>query len=127
MIEAAVELDDDAMEAYLEGNEPTEETLKRLIRKAVRTIAFFRCCAARPSRTRACSRCSTPSSTICRRRSTFRGDQGHRPKTEAETVGKSDDRAVLGARLQDHGRPVRRHAHLLPHLFGQARIKGDRC
>src|SRR6202022_5021499 len=35
MIEAAVELDDDAMTAYLEGKEPNEPTLKRLIRKAV--------------------------------------------------------------------------------------------
>jgi len=41
MIEAAVELDDEAMEAYLEGNEPEEATLKRLIRKAVLTSAFF--------------------------------------------------------------------------------------
>ena len=41
MIEAAVELDDAAMEAYLEGNEPDEATLKRLIRKAVLTSAFF--------------------------------------------------------------------------------------
>jgi len=40
MIEAAVELDDDAMAAYLEGAEPSEETLKGLLRKAVRTIAF---------------------------------------------------------------------------------------
>ena len=30
-----------------------------------------RCCAARRTRTRACSRCSTPSSTICRRRPTW--------------------------------------------------------
>jgi elongation factor G len=35
LIEAAVELDDVAMEAYLEGNEPDVATLKRLIRKAV--------------------------------------------------------------------------------------------
>ena len=35
LIEAAVELDDDAMHAYLEGQEPDEETLKRLVRKAV--------------------------------------------------------------------------------------------
>src|SRR5262249_26533805 len=35
MIEAAVELDDDAMTAYLEGKEPDEKTLKTLIRKAV--------------------------------------------------------------------------------------------
>jgi len=33
MVEALVELDDEAMEAYLEGNEPDEATLKRLIRK----------------------------------------------------------------------------------------------
>jgi elongation factor G len=41
MIEAAVELDDNAMAAYLEGKEPDEATLKRLIRKAVITGAFF--------------------------------------------------------------------------------------
>jgi len=35
MVEAAVELDDDAMTAYLEGKEPDEVTLKRLIRMAV--------------------------------------------------------------------------------------------
>jgi len=33
MVEALVELDDDAMEAYLEGTEPDEATLKLLIRK----------------------------------------------------------------------------------------------
>ena len=41
LIEAAVELDDAAMEAYLEGKEPSEEVLKRLIRKAVLTGAFY--------------------------------------------------------------------------------------
>ncbi len=41
LIEAAVELDEGAMEAYLEGNEPDEATLKRLIREAVRTSAWF--------------------------------------------------------------------------------------
>jgi elongation factor G len=41
LIEAAVELDDDAMGAYLEGKEPDEATLKKLIRKAVITGAFF--------------------------------------------------------------------------------------
>ena len=33
MVEMVVELDDDVMEAYLEGNEPDEDTLRRLIRK----------------------------------------------------------------------------------------------
>src|SRR5579863_3337603 len=41
LIEAAVELDDDVMSAYLDGREPDEATLKRLIRKAVRTIIFI--------------------------------------------------------------------------------------
>src|SRR6516225_388619 len=35
MVESAVELDDHAMEAYLEGNEPSEDVLKACIRKAV--------------------------------------------------------------------------------------------
>jgi len=41
LIEAAVEMDDDAMAAYLDGQEPDEETLHRLIRAAVRKIAFI--------------------------------------------------------------------------------------
>src|SRR5213083_3068156 len=41
LVEAAVELDDAAMSAYFEGKEPDEATLKRLIRKAVITGAFF--------------------------------------------------------------------------------------
>ncbi len=41
MIELAVEQDDDAMEAYLEGNEPDEATLRALIRKGTLALAFF--------------------------------------------------------------------------------------
>ncbi len=41
MIEMAVEMDDDAMEAYLEGNEPDEEKLIELIRKATLSMAFI--------------------------------------------------------------------------------------
>ncbi len=41
LIDNAVELDDEAMEAYLEGTEPTLEVLKKCIRKAVLTGAFY--------------------------------------------------------------------------------------
>jgi elongation factor G len=41
LIEAAVELDDDALTAFLDGKEPDVETLKKLIRKAVITGAFY--------------------------------------------------------------------------------------
>jgi elongation factor G len=41
LIEAAVDMDEDAMMAYLEGEMPDIPTIKRLIRKAVLTAAFF--------------------------------------------------------------------------------------
>ena len=41
MIENSVELDDDAMEAYLSGEEPSEEVIKKCLRKAVLTGAFY--------------------------------------------------------------------------------------
>ena len=41
LVEAAVELDDDVMAAYLDGKEPDVATLKRLIRKATISSAFF--------------------------------------------------------------------------------------
>ena len=41
MIENAVELDDDAMEAYLNGDEPSEAVIKKCLRKAVLTGAFY--------------------------------------------------------------------------------------
>jgi elongation factor G len=41
LVEAAVELDDEVMTAYLEGKEPDVPTLKRLIRKATIAGTFF--------------------------------------------------------------------------------------
>ncbi len=40
MIEIAVEMDDDAMAAYLDGNEPDVDTLRRLIRKGTLSMSF---------------------------------------------------------------------------------------
>src|SRR3546814_9079428 len=40
LIETAVEQDDEAMEAYLEGQEPDVATLERLIRKGTLNFAF---------------------------------------------------------------------------------------
>jgi len=41
MIENSVELDDEAMEAYLSGEEPSEEVIKKCLKKAVITGAFY--------------------------------------------------------------------------------------
>ena len=41
LVETAVEMDDDLMEAYMEGEMPSVEDLKRCIRKGTRDLAFF--------------------------------------------------------------------------------------
>merc|ERR1719284_1142481 len=41
LIETAVEQDDDLMMAYMEGEEPSLEDIKRCIRKGTRDLAFF--------------------------------------------------------------------------------------
>ena len=41
LIETALEQDDDLMEAYLEGEEPSIDDIKRCIRKGTRELAFF--------------------------------------------------------------------------------------
>ncbi|HEV2362663.1 MAG TPA: elongation factor G [Caulobacteraceae bacterium] len=41
MVENAVELDDEAMESYLNGEEPSVEVLQKCIRKAVLSSAFY--------------------------------------------------------------------------------------
>ena len=126
LVEAAVELDDDAMTAYLEGKEPDEATLKRLVRKATIASKFFPvfCGSAfknkgvQPLLDAVVDYLPSP-----RRRA---GGEGHRSQGQrgrAQGVGLRADGA---ARVQDHGRSVRRHHHLLPHLFGQARKRHRR-
>ena len=41
MIEAVVEVDDAAMEAYLEGNEPDNDKIRELIRKGTCEVSFY--------------------------------------------------------------------------------------
>src|SRR5690606_25370844 len=41
LIETALEHDDEAMEAYLEGNEPSLEVVKKCIRKGTIKLDFF--------------------------------------------------------------------------------------
>ena len=83
MIEAAVELDDDAMTAYLEGNEPDEATLKRLIRKATITGAFYPvlCGSAFKNKASAAARCRCRLSAVTDRRS---ANQRHRRRRQRD-------------------------------------------
>ena len=118
MIEAAVEMDDDAMAAYLDGKEPDVDTLKRLIRKATVKRHLLsdavrlglqeqgRAAAARRGR-RLPALAGRP-----------RGLQRHRRQDRrADRAQAGRHRAAVHARLQDHGRPARGLDHLLPRLF----------
>ena len=67
LIETAVEQDEEAMEAYLEGEEPDEETLKAPDPQGHDAeVEFVPVLCGSALRTRACSRCSTPWLTTCR-------------------------------------------------------------
>ena len=57
LIETVVEQDDDIMEAYLEGSEPSIEDIKRCIRKGTKELAFSRHSAALPLKTKASKMC----------------------------------------------------------------------
>ena len=82
--------------------------------------------AARRSRTRACSRCSTRSSTILPSPLDVPADRRHRPERRPKRRSierpASDEAPFCGAGVQDHDRPVRRSAHVLPRLFGRADV-----
>jgi elongation factor G len=71
MVEAAAEASEDLMNKYLESGELTEARSSSACARARSPPRSSRCCAVPPSRTRACSACWTPSSSSCRRRSTF--------------------------------------------------------
>ncbi len=58
MIELAVEQDEAAMEAYLEGEEPSFETLKKCIRKGtIGNESLCLSCVVQPLKIKACSQC----------------------------------------------------------------------
>ena len=83
LIETLADVDDDVMVKYLDGEEIAPGA-SRPPSGAPRSPARpTRCCAARRSRTRAFSPCSTPWSTSCRRRWTFRRSRAWR--TDGET------------------------------------------
>jgi translation elongation factor EF-G len=102
------------------GNEPDADTLRRLVRTAVQRRAFhpvlcgsaFKNKGVQPLLDAVVDFLPSP---------VDRGAvEGIDFKTEEPTCPRADRRSsVRHARLQDHGRPLRRHDHLLPRLFRQ--------
>ncbi len=103
LVETAVESDDDLMTKYLEGEEISEDELRRAIKARRRGgNASARTGWLGQRRTSACSHCSTPSPTMCPQR--------------AERAEVQRQRRASGLRLQDHRRSAEGHVHLLPRL-----------
>ena len=91
LIEAVADHDEDIMVAFLEDEPVEEPQLRAAIRAAhARQHHHPGAAAARPSRTRACSRCWTRSSTICLRRSTSSRWSATDPATAHDVTRKAD-------------------------------------
>ena len=128
LVEMAVEQDEAALEAYLEGQEPDPETLIRCIRAGAVTGAFvpvicgsaFKNKGVQPLLDAVVDFLPSPLDVPPVQRRQAR----HRRRDGPAVVRR---REVLGARLQDHERSVRRHAHLHPRLLGRGADRASRC
>ena len=121
LIDAVSHFDDEVLEAYLEDETSvTADLLRRAIRLGTISDAITpgaaRLGVQEQGRAAAARRGRRLPAEPARRA----GDRRARPEVErrdrAACVAR---RAVLGARLQGHVRPVRRQAHLLPRLLRQ--------
>ena len=111
------------MEKYLDGEELTVgRDQGRASASSPSPASSTRCCAARRSRTRASSPCSTPSSTTCRRPLDVPPIDGHDVgRREGQIDAQARRRgAVLGPGVQGRVAPVLRQAHLHPGLLRPA-------
>ena len=121
MVEAAAEANEELMNKYLEEGDLTEAEIKR---------------GAAPAHDRQRDRADAVRHRVqeqgragdARRRDRLPAVAGRHPagrRAWTRTTSRSSRkrrrrRAVLGARVQDHDRPVRRPADLLPRVFGRA-------
>ena len=120
LIEAACELDDDATTAYLEGKLPDEATLKKLIRKAVITGAFypvlcgsaFKNKGVQPLLDAVVDYLPSPLDVPAIKGIDAKGNEIERKPDDKEPM------SLLAFKIMDD--PVRRHHHVLPHLFRHA-------
>ena len=131
MVELAVEMDDDAMEAYLEGEEPDVATLRGLIRKGTLAMKFvpvicgsaFKNKGVQPMLNAVIDFLPNPLD-VPRLHGLHAGrrdrDPRHRPLGRRRA-------AVLRPRLQDHERPLRRLADLHPDLFRARSRRATSC
>jgi elongation factor G len=122
LVELAVEMDDTAMEAYLEGEEPTVEKLRELIRKGCLSMTFvpvtagsaFKNKGVQPLLNAVIDFLPSPLDVPA-----YMGFAGRRDRDAQHPALGRRRAALLGPGLQDHERPLRGLAHLHAHLLGR--------
>ncbi len=125
LIETLAENDDELMEMFLEGTEPTPQQIKEGIRRA--TIAgklnpvlcgtAFKNKGVQPMLDAITDYLPSPIDVGA--------IVGHKPGDESVEISRapSDDEPLVRARVQDHERQVPRQAHLPAHLLGHAQVR----
>ena len=132
LLEEVSHFDDELVELILEeaeipvraaqGRDPQGDARDRADAGAVRLLVQEQGRAAAARRRRRLPALAARRAADARHRAGARRRRGPRRDPRRRRLG-----AVLGARLQDHGRPVRRQAHLLPRLLGHASRPARAC
>ena len=108
------------MSNYLEGKMPSNDELRALIRKGTIAVKFFPMFCGSAFKNKGVQPLLDARRRLsCRRRSTFRRSRASTRRPTPKSCASRRQRAAVDAGLQDHERPVRRFADLLPHLFRQ--------
>ena len=134
LIEACADYDDELMEAYLDEEEIPHERIAKSLHRATLDIkvtpvlcgSSFKNKGVQPLLDAIVELLPSPLEVPAgerprarRARARRRADRGRAPRRR--------QRPLRRARLQGHGRPLRRQAHLLPRLLGQARPPAAAC
>ena len=113
MIEAAVEMDETALENYLEGKMPSNDEIRAMIRKGTIAVKFFPMFCGSAFKNKGVQPLLDAVIDYPAVADRHARHQGHRSQDRRRSGSQGRrQRAGVDAGLQDHERPVRRLAHL---------------
>ncbi len=129
MVEAISETDDQLLEKYLSGEEVTNDELKAALRRATIANQIQPVICGSAFKNKGVQPLLDAVVDYLPVAARHPADRGARSRTPTRQGGPPLGRlrAVLGAGVQDHDRPVRRPARLLPRLLGVTSSRAPRC